>query len=140
MLILSRTGDIKGYHGTIGKPTNMYDCYGKQLSVGDVVCIVTVDDNGKEITNYGIDFICEEDTSITNYTGKSHQFVMGISSVYNNEKFKVLEGIEMNTDEWNEKFDTISSDFRVYKVKDHSHLVVGEKISFLSVVDTNAHN
>lgn len=139
MRILSRTGDMKGYHGIIGTPTNMYDYYGKQLSVGDVVCIITVDAAGKEISNHGIDFVCEEDTSIVNYTGKNHQYVMGISSVYNNENFKVLEGIEMNTDEWNEKFDNIGSDFRVYKVKDHSRLVAGEKIDFLSVVDVNAH-
>ena len=37
MRILSQTNDIKGYHGTIGTPTNMYDYRGEQLFVGDVV-------------------------------------------------------------------------------------------------------
>ena len=37
MRILSKTNDIKGYHGTIGTPTNMYDYRGEQLFVGDVV-------------------------------------------------------------------------------------------------------
>ena len=45
----------------------------------------------------------------------------------------------MNTEEWSEKFDTIDSDFRVYKVKDHSQLAIGEKIGFLSVVDVADH-
>ena len=36
MCILSQTNDIKGYHGTIGTPTNMYDYRGEQLFVGDV--------------------------------------------------------------------------------------------------------
>ena len=60
---------------------------------------------------------------------------MGIASTYNNENFKVLDGVELNTEEWCEKFYTIDSDFRVYKVKDHSQLEIGEKINFLSVVD-----
>lgn len=63
MRILSQTNDIKGYHGTIGTPTNMYDYRGERLFVGDVVCLVTFD-----------------------------------------------------------------SEFRVYKVKDHSQLAIGEKI------------
>lgn len=92
MRILSQTNDIKGYHGTIGTPTNMYDYRGEQ-------------------------------------------YVMGIASIYNSDNFKVLDGVELNTEEWGEKFDTIDSDFRVYKVKDHSQLAIGEKITFLSVVD-----
>ena len=36
MHILSQTNDIRGYHGTIGTPTNMYDYRGEQLFVGDV--------------------------------------------------------------------------------------------------------
>ena len=64
---------------------------------------------------------------------------MGIANTYNNENFKVLDGVELNTEEWGEKFDTIDSDFRVYKVKDHSQLAIGEKIQFLSVVDVADH-
>ena len=51
----------------------------------------------------------------------------------------MLDGVELNTEEWGEKFDMIDSDFRVYKVKDHSQLAIGEKIGFLSVVDISDH-
>ena len=139
MRILSQSNDIKGYHGTIGTPTNMYDYRGEQLFVGDVVCRETFGMDGERAYDYGIEFVCEENTSIANWTGKNHQYVMGIASIYNNEKFKVLDGVELNTEEWNEKFDTIDSDFRVYKVKDHSQLAIGEKIGFLSVVDVADH-
>ena len=135
MRILSQTNDIKGYHGTIGTLTNMYDYRGEQLFVGDVVCLATFDVNGKKAYDFGIEFVCEENTSIANWTSKNHQFVMGIADIYNNENFKVLDGVELNTEEWCEKFDAIDSDFRVYKVKDHSQLAIGEKIKFLSVVD-----
>ena len=47
MRILSQTNDIKGYHGTIGTPTNMYDYRGEQLFVGDVVCLVAFGVDGK---------------------------------------------------------------------------------------------
>ena len=135
MRILSQTNDIKGYHGTIGTLTNMCDYHGEQLFVGDVVCLVTFGADGKKAYDFGIEFVCEENTSIANWTGENHQYVMGIASTYNNEKFKVLEGIEPNTEEWREKFGVIDSDFRVYKVKDHSQLAMGERIGFLSVVD-----
>ena len=135
MRILSQSNDIKGYHGTIGTPTNMYDYRGEQLFVGDVVCLETFGVDGNKAYDYGIEFVCEENTSIANWTGKNHQYVMGIASIYNNDNFKVLDGIELNTEEWIEKFNTIDSDFRVYKVKDYSQLATGERIHFLSVVD-----
>ena len=139
MCILSQTNDIKGYHGTIGTPTNMYDYRGEQLFVGDVVCLTIFGVNGKKEYDFGIEYVCEENTNIANWTGKNLQYVMGIARTYNSENFKVLDGVEINTEEWCEKFDTIDSDFRVYKVKDHSQLAIGEKISFLSVVDVTAH-
>ena len=135
MRILSQSNDIKGYHGTIGTPTNMYDYRGEQLFVGDVVCLETFGVDGEKAYDYGIEFVCEENTSIANWTGKNHQYVMGIASIYNNDNFKVLDGIELNTEEWIEKFNTIDSDFRVYKVKAYSQLATGERIHFLSVVD-----
>ena len=135
MRILSQTNDIKGYHGTIGTPTNMYDYRGEQLFVGDVVCLTTFGVDGKKDYDFGIDFVCEENTKIANWTGKNQQYVMGIARTYNNENFKMLDGVELNSEEWFERFDTIDSDFRVYKVKDHSQLAIGEKINFLSVVD-----
>lgn len=139
MRILSQTNDIKGYHGTIGTPTNMYDYCGEQLFVGDVVCLATFGIDGKKAYDFGIEFVCEENTSSANWTGKNRQYVMGIASIYNNENFKVLDDIEPNTEEWYKKFDTIDSDFRVYKVKDHSQLAIGEKINFLSVIDIDDH-
>ena len=135
MRILSQSNDIKGYHGTIGTPTNMYDYRGEQLFVGDVVCLETFGVDGNKAYDFGIEFVCEENTSIANWTGKNHQYVMGIASIYNNENFKVLDGIEINKEEWEEKFAAIDSDFRVYKVKDHSQLAIGEKIDFLSVIE-----
>ena len=139
MRILSQTNNIKGYHGTIGTPTNMYDYRGDQLFVGDVVCLATFCVDGKKAYDFGIEFVCEENTSIANWTGKNHQYVMGIASTYNNENFKVLDDIELNTEEWYKKFNAIDSDFRVYKVKDHSQLAIGEKIDFLSVIEVADH-
>ena len=139
MRILSQSNDIKGYHGTIGTPTNMYDYRGEQLFVGDVVCLATFGVDGNKTYDFGIEFVCEENTSIANWTGKNRQYVMGIASTYNNENFKVLDRVEPNTEEWGEKFDMIDSDFRVYKVKDHSQLAIGEKIGFLSVVDISGY-
>ena len=139
MRILSQTNDVKGYHGTIGTPTNMYDYLGEQLFVGDVVCLATFGVDGKKVYDFGIEFVCEENADISSWTGKNRQYVMGIASIYNNENFKVLEAVEINSEEWGEKFDTIDSDFRVYKVKDHSQLAIGEKITFLSVVDVADH-
>ena len=130
---------MRGYHGTIGTPTNMYDYRGKQLFVGDVVCLTTFGVDEKKEYDFGIEFVCEENTKIANWTGKNQQYVMGIAGTYNSDNFKVLDGVELNTEEWGEKFDTIDSNFRVYKVKDHSQLAIGEKITFLSVVDVADH-
>ena len=132
MLILSQTKDMKGYHGTVGTPTNMYDYRGMPLFVGDVVCLTTYGDDGKKQDDYGIDFVCEENTSIANWTGTDKQYVMGIANTYNNSNFESLNGIDVESEEWWEKFD---ANFRVYKVKDHSLLAIGEKIGFLSVVE-----
>lgn len=140
MLILSQTDDIRGYHGTVGTPTNMYDYRGEQLFVGDVVCLVTYGEDGKKCDDYGIEFVCQEDTSITSWTGKDRQYVMGIANLYNSDNFKVFDGIKMNTEEWWDKFEIIDSDFRVYKVKDHSSLAIGEKISFISVINIETPN
>ena len=117
----------------------MYDYGGEQLFIGDVVCLVTFGVDGKKECDFGIEFVCEENIDIANFTGENHQYVMGIANIYNNENFKVLDGVQLNTEEWGEKFDTIDSKFRVYKVKDHSQLAIGEKIGFLSVVDITDH-
>ena len=139
MRILSQTNDMRGYHGTIGTPTNMYDYRGEQLFIGDVVCLASFGVDGEKEYDFGIEFVCEENTDIANRTGKNRQYVMGIASIYNNENFKVLDGVELGTEEWGEKFNTIDSKFRVYKVKDNSQLAIGEKVNFLSVVDVADH-
>ena len=139
MRILSQTNDIQGYHGTVGRPTNMYDYRGERLFVGDVVCLITFGVNRRQLYNFGIEFVCEEDISIANWTGKNHQYVMGIAETYNSDNFKVLDGIKLSSGKWREKFNTIDSDFRVYKVKDRSQLAIGEKIGFLSVVNISDH-
>ena len=139
MRILSQTNDMRGYHGTIGTPTNMYDYRGERLFVGDVVCLATFGVGGKKEYDFGIEFVCEENTNIADWTGKNHQYVMGIGGTYNSDTFKILEGIKVNSEEWGEKFDSIDSDFRVYKVKDHSLLALKEQIGFLKVVDISDH-
>ena len=135
MRILSQTKDISGYHGTIGTPTNMYDYGGNQLFVGDVVGLTTCGIDGKKAYDYGIEFVCQEDINIARWTGKNYQYVMGIANAYNNINFNSLNDIELNTDEWWEKFEEIDPDFRVFKVNDWATLVEGETIGFLSVVD-----
>ena len=135
MLILSQTKDMKGYHGTVGTPTNMYDYRGMPLFVGDVVCLTTYGDDGKKQDDYGIDFVCEENTNIANWTGIDRKYVMGIANTYNSSNFELLNGIDVDSEEWWEKFEKIDDNFRVYKVKDHSLLAIGEKIGFLSVVE-----
>lgn len=135
MLILSQTKDMNGYHGTVGTPTNMYDYRGMPLFVGDVVCLTTYGDDGKKQDDYGIEFVCEENTSIANWTGTNKKYVMGIADTYNNSNFELLDGIDVKSEEWCEKFEKIDANFRVYKVKDHSLLAIGEKIGFLSVVE-----
>ena len=57
MHILSKTNDIKGYHCTIGTPTNMYDYSGEQLFVGDVCCLVTFGFDGKKAYDFGIEYV-----------------------------------------------------------------------------------
>ena len=135
MLILSKTKDMNGYHGTVGTPTNMYDYRGMPLFVGDVVCLTTYGDDGKKQDDYGIEFVCEENTSIANWTGTNRKYVMGIANIYNDSNFESLDGIDVKSGEWWEKLDKIDDSFRVYKVKDHSFLAIGERIGFLSVVE-----
>ena len=113
----------------------MYDYRGMPLFVGDVVCLTTYGDDGKKQDDYGIEFVCEENTNIANWTGTNKKYVMGISDTYNNSNFESLNGIDVESEEWWEKFEKIDDNFRVYKVKDHSLLAIGEKIGFLSVVE-----
>jgi hypothetical protein len=134
MKILSQTNDITGYHGTVGWPTNMYDYAGHKLYVGDVVSVVTYH-HGRVDYNAGIDFVCHEVPEIANWTGKQHQYVMGIADVYNDTIFRRLDNIDPESEEWGEIMEEIDPEWRVMKVKDYSDLVPGEKIGFLKVVE-----
>lgn len=133
--VISQRNDVTGYHGTVGTPTKMYDYTGEQLFVGDVVCVVTYGIDGKKSGDYGIEFVCEENTDIADWTGRNGQYVNGIRSIYNSENFEVLSKFEYESDEWYEKLYELDPDFRVYKVKDHSDLALGEKIGYLYVVE-----
>lgn len=136
--IISQRDDATGYHGSVGTPTKMRDYKGKQLFVGDVVCVVTYGVDGKKSDDYGIEFVCEENTDIADWTGRNGQYVNGIRSIYNSGNFEALSEFEHESDKWYEKLYELDPDFRVYKVKDHSDLVLGEKIGYLHVVEVDS--
>lgn len=133
MFILSQNYGWSGFHGRIGKPTNMYDEKGNQLYVGDVVGFLQKDADGKPVCNYGIDFVCEEDTDIVSWTGRNRAYVMGLADTFNEDKFKALEGLEPSSEEFAEGYDKLAGEWFVQRVKSYKDLAVGEKINFLYV-------
>lgn len=64
---------------------------------------------------------------------KSISVIVGVILIF--AFFEQLNGMNVESEEWLEKFEKIDDRFRVYKVKDHSFLAIGEKIGFLSVVE-----
>lgn len=135
MKILSQTDGWNGYHGTIGTPTNMFDCCGEPLFVGDVVATTVPGVDGKIAHCFGIDFVCEENPEIANWTNTKHKYVQGIAGVYDNIAFSALEEVEQGSDEWWEKLYSIVGEWAIFKVKDYSRLVVGEQVGFLKVIN-----
>jgi hypothetical protein len=136
MRILSQNNEgMKGYHGTLGTPTNMYDSFGNKLFVGDVVIVSNQDRYAKANKylgdDYGIAFVCEENVSIARFTDENRQYVMGIANIWNDKAFEDYP-IDYNTDYWD---DLLSSKdgWIVHKVKDWSKVVNGERIGFLYV-------
>jgi len=127
MIILSQTEGTDGYHGTIGSPTNMYDSNGNPLFVGDIVTLHHVEYPDKSVA-----FVCEENHRFVNWTGKEDQFVMGIASIWNSEKFKKVT-TSVYDDDILEQIDSISEGWIVKKVKDFAELVIGEHLGFLYV-------
>lgn len=83
MIILSQTNGIDGYHGTVGTPTNMCDTNGNPLYVGDLVTMYH-----KDYPDKSIGFVCEEIHSYVKWTNEENQYVMGIASIWNSERFK----------------------------------------------------
>ena len=133
MLILSQNEGWSGFHGRIGKPTNMYDACGNQLFIGDVVGFITKDSDGSPEWNYGIDFVCEEDTRIVSWTGRNLSYVMGLADTFNDEQFKALESLDPESEELGERYDRIVGVWLVQRVKSYKDLVVGEKIGVIYV-------
>ena len=133
MLILSQNEGWSGFHGRIGKPTNMYDACDNQLFIGDVVGFITKDSDGNPEWNYGIDFVCEEDTRIVSWTGLNHSFVMGLAGTFNEEQFRTLENLDPEYEKFKKIYDRITGEWFVQRVKSYEDLVVGEKIGFLYV-------
>lgn len=123
---------MRGFHGRIGDPTNMFDSFGNPLFVGDVVITSNQDKFSKQNqylgNEYGIAFVCEENTSIANWTGRDHQYVMGIATIWDSDVFKNIP-IDFNWDELYEQMDG----WIVHKIKDYSQLAIGERIGFLYV-------
>ena len=138
MRILTQSdGGIKGYHGTVGSTTNMVDSFGNKLFVGDVVVTSNQDDfakkNGYLGEEYGVHFVCEENTAIANWTGQDQQYVMGIASIWNSGKFNDIN--KLDAEEFNDFIWNKMEGWIIHKVKDYKDLVSGEKLGFLYVQD-----
>lgn len=150
MLIISQENQgIKGYHGTVGAPTNMVDSFLNPLFIGDQVIVSNQSEYEKANkflgTEYGLDFVIEENPDIANWTSKHQQFVNGIASIWDNHAFDILRSSNPNwfispedreEDEEEEYWDELyqfMGGWIVHKVKDYKDLVVGEKIGYLHI-------
>lgn len=129
MIILSQTNGIDGYHGTVGTPTNMCDTNGNPLYVGDLVTMYH-----KDYPDKSIGFVCEENHSYAKWTEEENQYVMGIASIWNSERFKQVTA-RIYDDAIYEQIDNISDGWIIKKVKDFAELVLGEHWEFLYVVE-----
>ncbi len=127
MIILSQTEGIDGYHGTIGSPTNMYDSDGNPLFVGDIVTI-----HHKDYPDKSVGFVCEENHKFAHWTKTENQYVMGIASIWNSDKFQQVTA-SIYDDNIFEQIDSIAEGWVVKKVKDFADLVIGEHWGFLYV-------
>lgn len=128
MIILSQTDDIKGYLGMVGTPTNMCDSHGNPLFIGDIVTMSHKDDTDKSV-----DFVCEEDHKFAKYTDNEKQFVMGIASIWNSDRFKKVTA-SIYDEVICDQIYSISEDWIVNKVKDYAELVIGEKWGVIKVI------
>lgn len=140
MKILSQCGQgWKGYHGTVGDPTKMFDSFGNPLFVGDIVVLSYKDaywiNNGYPDTQYGIEFVVEEDTSIANWTGKDMKFVNGLFSVWNEGVFEdnMLDKSFFKTEAYQDKLYKIMGGWIVEKVKSFYELVNNENMGLIYV-------
>ena len=131
MIILSQTHGLDGYHGTLGNGTNMCDSDGNPLFVGDIVSMHHADYPDEK----SVAFVCEEDHQYVNWTGTQQQYVPGISSIWNSEKFKQVTA-SIYDDAILEQINNLSYGWVVKKVKDFAELTIGERCGFLYVRNT----
>lgn len=123
----------RGYHGTLGKVTNMFDSFGEPLFIGDVVLVVNQNEFSRKErylgNEYGLSFVCEEDVSIVSWTGKSKQYVDGVSSICSNDVFNENSITEhfFEGDYW-DKLMEITDGWIITKMKSYETLVDGESI------------
>lgn len=133
-ILTSGNGGIDRFHGYIGDLTELHDSFGRQLFIGDLVlvCHNCEYNQGKfSSTEYGVTYVCEENTSITNWTNTNHQFVMGLSTVYSSLNAKLMNiNFELNEDGeevWREDLLDATDGWTVRKIKDCNDIVPGEK-------------
>lgn len=109
--------------GEIGKPTELIDTYGNQLSTGDLVALSTYDKNNPDQFNdyWDIEFVCNNEFQDNGLDKKI--YVMGIASKHVQYEEFEESIVYQNHKEW-----------RIRKVKGFEELVDGEKWGAVRVV------
>ena len=109
--------------GEIGKPTELIDTYGNQLSTGDLVALSTYDKNNPDQFNdyWDIEFVCNNEFQDDGLDKKI--YVMGIASEHVQYEEFEESIVYQNHKEW-----------RIRKVKGFEELVDGEKWGAVRVV------
>lgn len=137
MLILTFNKDIplKGYYGTVGEETTMFDFSGNRLKVGDIVGIVHKSERGN-LSNYQLGVVVHSKSDIVNY-GEDEKFVLGLRDEFNETLFGELPEIDVedmeNEDDpryqafW-EKVYELTEGWQILKVKGCEDLINGEKL------------
>lgn len=132
MLILTQNKEnpLKGYHGTVGEPTNMYDFKGEKLYVGDIVAFIT-NDNQPMI---GIEPVVSLNSKIANF-GSDGAYVQGLKSVFDSEHFENFpespeeaDLTEEESEQFWERLYGLTEQWAITKVKSFAQLVVGERL------------
>lgn len=109
----------------------MCDSGGNPLFVGDIVTMYH-----KDYPDKSIGFVCEEDHTYAHWTNTENQYVMGIASIWNSNKFQAITA-SIYDDNILEQIDTIAEGWIINKVKDFAELVIGEHWGFLYVREVN---
>ena len=108
------------FMGTCGEPTDLFDSFGKQLSIGDLVVIYNVEHN-REISAEGLEYIVHPDGE--------EPFIMGLKNC-KKETHYCHDGEESSEGLYDRKEDTYDSGrgfmWIVRKVKGYEKTVDGE--------------